>query len=140
MSLETGNPLDLRAWLAEMRDLGELREVSYAHWKLELGAIRARRLLDGEKRRGVRLDRAGGAGCLEQRSCEALRSLREVVEVFPVEAEDRESQNKSRFGKEQPARRAVLGRFCDGARLDGRRAAGRGTGRPRSRGWLRYGC
>ena len=39
MSLETGNPLDLRAWLSETRSLGELRDVSRAHWKLELGAI-----------------------------------------------------------------------------------------------------
>ena len=39
MSVETGNPLDLRAWLSEARSLGELRDVSRAHWKLELGAI-----------------------------------------------------------------------------------------------------
>jgi len=39
MSVETGNPLDLRAWLDEARALGELRDVSNAHWKLELGAI-----------------------------------------------------------------------------------------------------
>ncbi len=35
----TGNPLDLRAWLAAVRELGELREVSGADWNLELGAI-----------------------------------------------------------------------------------------------------
>ncbi|HEY9530478.1 MAG TPA: UbiD family decarboxylase, partial [Burkholderiales bacterium] len=34
-----GNPLDLRAWLAQARELGELREVRGAHWNLELGAI-----------------------------------------------------------------------------------------------------
>ncbi|HKU46493.1 MAG TPA: UbiD family decarboxylase, partial [Burkholderiales bacterium] len=34
-----GNPLDLRAWLAEMQRLGELREVQGADWNLELGAI-----------------------------------------------------------------------------------------------------
>ena len=34
-----GNPLDLRAWLAEVRRLGELREVQGADWNLELGAI-----------------------------------------------------------------------------------------------------
>jgi UbiD family decarboxylase len=39
MSVETGNPLDLRMWLNEARSLGELRDVSRAHWKLELGAI-----------------------------------------------------------------------------------------------------
>ena len=39
MSLETGNPLDLRAWLDEVRSLDELRDVAHAHWKLELGAI-----------------------------------------------------------------------------------------------------
>ena len=39
MSLETGNPLDLRAWLAEVRSFDELREVAHAHWQLELGAI-----------------------------------------------------------------------------------------------------
>jgi UbiD family decarboxylase len=33
------NPLDLRAWLAEVKELGELREVRGAHWNLELGAI-----------------------------------------------------------------------------------------------------
>jgi UbiD family decarboxylase len=35
----TGNPLDLRAWLDDVRALGELTEVSGAHWNLELGAI-----------------------------------------------------------------------------------------------------
>src|SRR5574341_580027 len=34
-----GNPLDLRAWLAEVKKLGELREVRGADWNLELGAI-----------------------------------------------------------------------------------------------------
>jgi UbiD family decarboxylase len=34
-----GNPLDLRAWLEEIRKLGELREVRGADWNLELGAI-----------------------------------------------------------------------------------------------------
>jgi len=34
-----GNPLDLRAWLAEISRLGELREVKGADWNLELGAI-----------------------------------------------------------------------------------------------------
>lgn len=34
-----GNPLDLRAWLAEVDRLGELREVRGADWNLELGAI-----------------------------------------------------------------------------------------------------
>jgi UbiD family decarboxylase len=33
------NPLDLRAWLAEVDRLGELREVKGADWNLELGAI-----------------------------------------------------------------------------------------------------
>ena len=33
------NPLDLRAWLAEIGRLGELREVKGADWNLELGAI-----------------------------------------------------------------------------------------------------
>jgi UbiD family decarboxylase len=33
------NPLDLRAWLAEVERLGELREVRGADWNLELGAI-----------------------------------------------------------------------------------------------------
>src|SRR5688572_3573249 len=35
----SGNPLDLRAWLAEVQRLGELREVQGADWNLELGAI-----------------------------------------------------------------------------------------------------
>ena len=41
MKAETlqGNPLDLRAWLAQVRGLGELREVRGADWNLELGAI-----------------------------------------------------------------------------------------------------
>ena len=39
MSLETGNPLDLRAWLDEVRGLNELRDVLHAHWQLELGTI-----------------------------------------------------------------------------------------------------
>ena len=34
-----GNPLDLRSWLAEVRKLGELKDVRGADWKLELGAI-----------------------------------------------------------------------------------------------------
>jgi UbiD family decarboxylase len=34
-----GNPLDLRAWLEEIRKLGELRDVRGADWNLELGAI-----------------------------------------------------------------------------------------------------
>jgi UbiD family decarboxylase len=34
-----GNPLDLRAWLAEIDRLGELRTVRGADWNLELGAI-----------------------------------------------------------------------------------------------------
>jgi UbiD family decarboxylase len=33
------NPLDLRAWLAAIESLGELREVRGADWNLELGAI-----------------------------------------------------------------------------------------------------
>jgi len=33
------NPLDLRAWLATVEKLGELRHVRGAHWNLELGAI-----------------------------------------------------------------------------------------------------
>ena len=33
------NPLDLRAWLAEIERLGELRHVLGADWNLELGAI-----------------------------------------------------------------------------------------------------
>jgi UbiD family decarboxylase len=41
MKAETlqGNPLDLRAWLAAMKALGELRDVRGADWNLELGAI-----------------------------------------------------------------------------------------------------
>src|SRR2546423_3142720 len=35
----TGDPLDLRAWLAEVEKLGELRHVPGADWNLELGAI-----------------------------------------------------------------------------------------------------
>src|ERR1044071_3384171 len=35
----TGNPLDLRAWLAQVSELGELKEVRGADWNLELGAI-----------------------------------------------------------------------------------------------------
>jgi UbiD family decarboxylase len=34
-----GNPLDLRAWLDEVRALGELKDVHGADWNLELGAI-----------------------------------------------------------------------------------------------------
>jgi len=34
-----GNPLDLRVWLDEVRQLGELTEVLGADWNLELGAI-----------------------------------------------------------------------------------------------------
>jgi len=34
-----GNPLDLRAWLAEARELGELSDVRGADWRLEIGAI-----------------------------------------------------------------------------------------------------
>lgn len=36
---EKGNPLDLRAWLDEVRKFGELKDVIGADWKLELGAI-----------------------------------------------------------------------------------------------------
>src|ERR671914_806643 len=36
----SGNPLDLRAWLAQVQKLVELREVRGADWNLELGAIR----------------------------------------------------------------------------------------------------
>lgn len=36
---EKGNPLDLRAWLDEVRKFGELKDVVGADWKLELGAI-----------------------------------------------------------------------------------------------------
>ena len=35
----SGNPLDLRPWLDEVRKLGELRDVRGADWNLELGAI-----------------------------------------------------------------------------------------------------
>jgi UbiD family decarboxylase len=35
----SGNPLDLRPWLAEMEKLGELKHVEGADWNLELGAI-----------------------------------------------------------------------------------------------------
>src|SRR5687767_15197228 len=35
----TGNPLDLRAWLSQITEMGELREVEGADWNLELGAI-----------------------------------------------------------------------------------------------------
>ena len=35
----TAHSLDLRAWLDEVRALGELTEVSGADWNLELGAI-----------------------------------------------------------------------------------------------------
>jgi UbiD family decarboxylase len=35
----SGNPLDLRPWLAEVEKLGELRHVDGADWNLELGAI-----------------------------------------------------------------------------------------------------
>jgi UbiD family decarboxylase len=35
----TGNPLDLRVWLSDIRKIGELRDVSGADWNLELGAI-----------------------------------------------------------------------------------------------------
>ena len=35
----TSDPLDLRAWLDEMRKLGELSDVRGADWNLELGAI-----------------------------------------------------------------------------------------------------
>jgi UbiD family decarboxylase len=35
----SGNPLDLRAWLATVEGLGELRTVEGADWNLELGAI-----------------------------------------------------------------------------------------------------
>jgi UbiD family decarboxylase len=36
---EKGNPLDLRAWLDDVRKFGELKDVTGADWKLELGAI-----------------------------------------------------------------------------------------------------
>ena len=35
----TGNPLDLRAWLTDVRGLGEVKDVHGADWNLELGAI-----------------------------------------------------------------------------------------------------
>src|SRR5260370_41784337 len=35
----TGNPLDLRIWLSDIRKIGELRDMSGADWNLELGAI-----------------------------------------------------------------------------------------------------
>ena len=35
----TGNPLDLRPWLQQVRELGELKDVRGADWNLELGAI-----------------------------------------------------------------------------------------------------
>ncbi|MEA3192220.1 MAG: hypothetical protein QOD26_553 [Betaproteobacteria bacterium] len=35
----TGNPLDLRPWLAQVGELGELKDVRGADWNLELGAI-----------------------------------------------------------------------------------------------------
>src|SRR5215212_9587730 len=35
----TGNPLDLRPWLAQVGELGELKDVHGADWNLELGAI-----------------------------------------------------------------------------------------------------
>jgi UbiD family decarboxylase len=35
----SGNPLDLRAWLARARELAEVRDVRGADWNLELGAI-----------------------------------------------------------------------------------------------------
>jgi len=35
----TANPLDLRLWLAQVRELGELRDVPGADRNLELGAI-----------------------------------------------------------------------------------------------------
>ena len=34
-----GNPLDLRLWLKQIEEIGELREVRGADWNLELGAI-----------------------------------------------------------------------------------------------------
>lgn len=39
MSGKAGNPLDLRAWIAEARALGELKDVYGADWNLELGAV-----------------------------------------------------------------------------------------------------
>ncbi|HEX9398040.1 MAG TPA: UbiD family decarboxylase [Burkholderiales bacterium] len=35
----SGNPLDLRPWLEEIRKIGELKDVRGADWNLELGAI-----------------------------------------------------------------------------------------------------
>jgi UbiD family decarboxylase len=35
----TGNPLDLRVWLSDIRKIGELKDVIGADWNLELGAI-----------------------------------------------------------------------------------------------------
>src|SRR6476660_7760124 len=35
----SGNPLDLRTWLATIDQLGELKTVEGADWNLELGAI-----------------------------------------------------------------------------------------------------
>src|SRR3954470_21547413 len=35
----SGNPLDLRTWLAAIDKLGELKTVEGADWNLELGAI-----------------------------------------------------------------------------------------------------
>src|ERR1044071_319850 len=35
----TGNPLDLRPWLAQVGELGELKGVRGGDWTLELGAI-----------------------------------------------------------------------------------------------------
>lgn len=39
MTAARGNPLDLRAWLQEVRGLGELKDIRGADWNLELGAI-----------------------------------------------------------------------------------------------------
>ena len=39
MNAPSAHPLDLRAWLEEIRALGELHEVDGAHWHLELGGI-----------------------------------------------------------------------------------------------------
>ncbi|MDH5536858.1 MAG: UbiD family decarboxylase [Betaproteobacteria bacterium] len=36
---DKGNPLDLRAWLAEVEALGELKRVAGADWNLEVGTI-----------------------------------------------------------------------------------------------------
>ncbi|MBM3518082.1 MAG: UbiD family decarboxylase [Alphaproteobacteria bacterium] len=35
----TGNPLDLRAWIAQMHELGEIDDVYGADARLEIGAI-----------------------------------------------------------------------------------------------------